>query len=536
LRRLSIVRYAYAITAALLAGGAAATLTLQQPLGAQVAQNAPGAIAATAPRPGAPLSFADLSAKLAPAVVNISTTQRIPVSQGGGNPFAGTPLDDLFRRFGGGGGAPGGDDGSPATREATSLGSGFIISADGYVVTNNHVVSGGAERAQRGGNGALAAPSVGSITVTLPDRKEYKARIIGRDVASDLALLKIDATNLPFVQFGDSTQARVGDWVVAIGNPFGLGGTVTAGIVSALHRNIGLGGAYDRYIQTDASINQGNSGGPMFDLSGNVIGINTAIYSPTGGNVGIGFAIPAEQAKPVIEALRAGGRVKRGYLGVGIQPLSADIAAGLGLPKDRGEIVARIEPGLPAARAGIQQGDVIVRVNNVEITPDATLSYIVANLPVGSRVPIELIRNGKRQTVTAIVAERPPEDQLATAGDEDGDDATPEQGSTQAPTALRDSLGLTLQTITPAIARQLNLPATVRGLVVTAVDPSSDAASEGIQRGDVILSINQRQTLAAADATAAIAAARSAGRDTVLLLIQRGANVQRYIGVKLRTK
>jgi serine protease Do len=525
------VRYAYAITAVLLAGGATATLTMQQPLGAQVAQNAPGTINAATPRPGAPLSFADLSAKLAPAVVNISTTQRIQVTQGGGgNPFAGTPFDDLFRRFGGGGTD---DNGRPVTREATSLGSGFIISADGYVVTNNHVVAGGPDRGQ--GPSIGATPAVSSITVTLPDRKEYKARIVGRDVASDLALLKIEATNLPFVQFGDSTRTRVGDWVVAIGNPFGLGGTVTAGIVSALHRNIGLGGAYDRYIQTDASINQGNSGGPMFDLSGNVIGINTAIFSPTGGNVGIGFAIPAEEAKPVIEALRAGGRVRRGYLGVGIQPLSEDIAAGLGLPKDRGEIVARVEPGLPAARAGIQQGDVIIRVNNTEVTPDTTLSYIVANTPVGSRIPIDLIRNGKRQTVTAVVGERPPEDQLNTGPAGEDDDATPGE-STQAPPALRDSLGLSLQTLTPAIARQLNLPATVRGLVVTAVDPSSDAGSEGIQRGDVVLSINQRQTLTTADATAAINAARSAGRETVLLLIQRGAGTARYIGVKIRSK
>ncbi|MDB5662012.1 MAG: hypothetical protein JWN59_350 [Sphingomonas bacterium] len=524
------MRYAYAITAALLAGGATATLTMQQPLGAQVAQNAPGTISSAAPRPGAPLSFADLAAKLAPAVVNISTTQRIQVNQGGSNPFAGTPLDDLFRRFGGGGGGTG-EDGRPITREATSLGSGFIISADGYVVTNNHVISGGPQGAARG-----AAPSVDSITVTLPDRKEYKARVIGRDPASDLALLKIDATNLPFVQFGDSTRARVGDWVVAIGNPFGLGGTVTAGIVSALHRNIGMGGAHDRYIQTDASINQGNSGGPMFDLSGNVIGINTAIFSPTGGNVGIGFAIPAEEARPVIEALRNGGRVKRGYLGVGIQPLSQDIAAGLGLPKDRGEIVARVEPGYAAARAGIRQGDVIVRVNNVEVTPDTTLSYIVANLPLGSRVPIDLIRDGRRQTVTAIVGERPPEDQLAASiGEDDGGVPAP-GGGVQAPAALRDSLGLTLQPITAPIASQLGLPSTVRGLVVTAVDPSSDAGAEGIQRGDVVLSINQRPTVTTADATAAVNAARGAARDTVLMLIQRGAGTPRYIGVKLRTK
>ncbi|WP_156680099.1 Do family serine endopeptidase [Sphingomonas profundi] len=524
------MRYAYAITAAMLASGATATMVMQQPVGAQVAQNAPGTIAAATPRAGAPLSFADLAAKLQPAVVNISTTSRVPVAQGGGNPFAGTPFGDLFGQFGlRDPNNNNNNGGRPATREATSLGSGFIISADGYVVTNNHVISGGPE--QQGRN----APTVDSITVTLPDRKEYKARLVGRDVVSDLALLKIDATNLPFVQFGDSTSARVGDWVVAIGNPFGLGGTVTAGIVSAIHRSIGLGNAYDRYIQTDASINQGNSGGPMFDLKGNVIGINTAIFSPTGGNVGIGFAIPAEQARPVIETLKSGGKIKRGYLGVGIQPMTDDIAAGLGLPKDIGEIVARVEPGEAAARAGIRQGDVIVKVNNKDITPDNTLSYIVANTAVGSRVPIELIRDGKRQTLTAVVGERPPEDQLAAAAggdDDDGPNGTPSQGAQ----STRDSIGLGVQALTPDIARQLGIPATVRGLVVSSVDGSSDAASEGIQRGDVILSINQRPTISVADATGAINAARAAGRGTVLLFVQRGAGSPRYIGVKIGAK
>ncbi|AGH49672.1 MULTISPECIES: Do family serine endopeptidase [Sphingomonadales] len=514
------MRYAYAITAALLAGGASATMVLQQPVGAQVAQNAPGQIQAAAPRPGAPLSFADLAAKLQPAVVNISTTQRVQVQNQ--NPFAGTPFGDLFGRFGGSG------DGQPITREATSLGSGFIVSPDGYVVTNNHVISGGAQ-----GRGIVSSV-VDSITVTLPDRSEYKAKVIGRDPYSDLALLKIESkTPLPFVQFGDSTRTRVGDWVVAIGNPFGLGGTVTAGIVSALHRSIS-GGAYDRYIQTDASINQGNSGGPMFDLSGNVIGINTAIFSPTGGNVGIGFAIPAEQAKPVIEQLKGGGRVKRGYLGVGIQPMSEDIASGLGLPKDRGEIVSRVEPGEAAARAGIRQGDVIVKVNNREVTPDETLSYIVANSPVGTRMPIELIRDGKRMTLTVVVGERPPEDQLAAAA---GDDDDGDGSATPAPNAqsTRQSIGLGVQALTPEVARQLGVPTTTRGVVVAQVDPNSDAAQEGIQRGDIILSINQRPVTTVADAAAAVDAARKAGRSTALLFIQRGNGTPRYIGVKINS-
>ena len=511
------MRYAYAITAALLAGGTTTALVLQQPLSAQVAQNAPGTISAATPRPGAPLSFADLAAKLQPAVVNISTTQRVQVSQG--NPFAGTPFGDFFGQFGGGGV---GNDGKPITREATSLGSGFIISPDGYVVTNNHVIS--------GGPGEGTKPVVSSITVTLPDRKEYKATVIGRDIASDLALLKIDAKNLPFVEFGDSTRTRVGDWVVAIGNPFGLGGTVTAGIISALHRNIGLGGAYDRYLQTDASINQGNSGGPMFDLNGNVIGINTAIFSPTGGNVGIGFAIPAEEAKPVIDALRKGGRVQRGYLGVGIQPITEEIASALGLPKNRGEIVARVEPGQAAARAGIKQGDVIVKVNNQDVTPDNTLSYIVANLPIGSRVPIELIRDGKRSTVTAVVGQRPPEEQLAAADNfgEDGQ-GTPGQNAQSSSAAL----GLSLQALTPQIASQLGVPGTTQAVVIGAVDQSSDAAAKGLRRGDLILSINQTPVTSPQAAASIVAAARKANRDSVVLLVQRGNSPPRYLGVSL---
>ncbi len=520
------MRYAYAITAALLAGGATATLTMQQPVGAQVAQNAPGTIAAAAPRPGAPMSFADLAARLQPAVVNISTTQKIQV-KGNGNAFAGTPFEELFKRFGGGGGGTD-ESGKPITREATSLGSGFIISPDGYVVTNNHVISGGDPN---GGTSAV----VSSITVTLPDRKEYKATIVGRDQASDLALLKIEAKGLPFVQFGDSTRTRVGDWVVAIGNPFGLGGTVTAGIVSALHRSIGANGAFDRYIQTDASINQGNSGGPMFDLQGNVIGINTAIFSPTGGNVGIGFAIPAEEAKPIIETLKSGNKIKRGYLGVGIQPMTEDIAAGLGLPKDRGEIVARVEPGEAAARGGVRQGDVIVKVNGQDVTPDNTLSYIVAKTAVGTKMPIEIIRDGQPKTLVVTLGERPPEDQLAAAGNPGEDDGDDSNGAPTAPDqSTRNTLGLGLQTLTPDLARRLGLAGTLRGVVINYVDPSSDAGTQGFQPRDVILQIDQTPVATTQAAAAVVEAARKAKKATVLLFVQRGNNPGRYIGVKLK--
>jgi serine protease Do len=506
------VRYAYGITAALLLGGTAATLALQAPGTAQQAQNEPGAIQAAPPRPGAPMSFADLAQRLQPAVVNISTTQKVQVQA---NPFAGTPFGDLF----------GGGSDRPVTREGQSLGSGFIISSDGYIVTNNHVISAGDPRGPR------TNAVVTGITVTMPDRTEYKATLVGRDPASDLAVLKIEAKNLPFVKFGDSQRTRVGDWVVAIGNPFGLGGTVTAGIVSAVHRNIGAG-QYDRYIQTDASINSGNSGGPMFDLNGNVIGINTAIFSPTGGSVGLGFAIPAEQAAPIVETLKGGKTVKRGYLGVGIQPLDEGTADALGLPKNRGELISRVEPNDAAAKAGIRQGDVVVKVNGKDVTPDQTLSYLVGGLPVGARVPIEFLRDGKRQSVTAVLGERPSEERIAALSG--GDPVIDPEGSGENAASAREALGLAMQTLTPDIARQLGIPSTTKGVVIGAVDPSSDAAAKGLQRGDVILSVNQKPTMTPGDVSAATTAAKKAGRNNVLLNIQRGNAPAFYRPVKLK--
>jgi serine protease Do len=494
---------------------------------ASLAQGAGAQVPAVAPVPAAPLryeppayaprSFADLAARLQPAVVNISTTQRVEVGRSFPRFGPGTSIEELFRRFQ----EQQGQSGEPVTREATSLGSGFLISSDGYIVTNNHVISGRDGRSP-----------VDSITVTLSDRREYAAKVIGRDPLSDLALLKIDGRDLPFVRFGNSRGTRVGDWAIAIGNPFGLGGTVTAGIISALHRNITGGGAYDRYIQTDASINQGNSGGPLFDLEGNVIGVNTAIFSPTGGNVGVGFAIPAELAQPVIEQLRTGGKVRRGYLGVQIQPLSAPIAASLGLPKERGEIVAGVEPNGPAAKAGIRQGDVVVAVAGQDVTPDNTLSFIVANTPIGTRVPVTVIRDGKRQTVTATIGERPNEAVLQGQPEPDVGEpgGKPEPGSE----AARQELGITLQSLTPEVRQQLRLPDTVKGLVVARVNPNSSAAQEGLQRGDIILSINQRPVTTPQEAAAIVAEARKAGRDTILLLVQRGTGPARFVGIKMR--
>ena len=495
------MRYAYALATALLLGGTAATMTLNQPAGAQTAQNEPGAIQVDAPKAGAPMSFADMVAKLQPAVVNISTTQRVTVDS---NPFAGTPFEGLVPQGQGGGG-------KPVTRQAESLGSGFIISADGYVVTNNHVISAGAK-------GAV----VETITVILSDRREYKAKLVGRDPQSDLAVLKIEGVNLPFVRFGDSARSRVGDWVVAIGNPFGLGGSVTAGIISAVHRVTGQGGAYDRFIQTDASINRGNSGGPMFDLAGNVIGINSQILSPTGANVGIGFAIPAEEAKPVIDQLMTGNSIKRGYLGVVMQDVTGDIAAALGIPKDRGTLISRVEPGEAADKGGIKQGDVIVKVGTSEVNPDSTLSYLVANLKPGTRVPLELVRDGKRQTVTVTVGTRPDDETLAArngGGFNPNDKDSQPDGPPEALAAA--SLGVAVTPLTPQIAQNIGVDPQARGVVIVTVDPSSDAAGKGLQRGDVIVSVNRTPVTNATDIAKIVTASKTAGRSQVLLYVQR---------------
>ena len=508
------VRYAYGVAMALLLGGTAFSVATGE-AGAQVAQNAPSTIV---PRNGAPTSFADLAARLAPAVVNISTKQRVPVKR------QVDPFEEFFRRFGGqvsdNQGQGQGQDSSPQTREAGSLGSGFLISPDGYVVTNNHLIQ-----------GVTGTGTVDSVTVILADRREFPARIIGRDTASDLALLKIEGSNLPFVNWGDSTKSRVGDWVVAIGNPYGLGGTVTAGIISALHRGITGAGAYDRYIQTDASINMGNSGGPMFDMAGNVIGINSALISPTGASVGIGLAIPAEAAKPVIDSLRRGQRPERGYLGVGLQPLDESIADSLGLPKDRGELVRSVVPGEPAAKAGIQQGDVILKVNGREVTPDETVSFIIANTSVGNRVPLEIIRDGRRQTVQVQVGQRPTEEELAkqSGGGADQDQALGQES----PVAPGTALGLSLQPLNSQIVQALNLPASTRGVVVTSVDPNSDAAEKGIRRGYVIMSVNRQAVTTPAQVLAAVDAARRAGRTSVLLLVKPGQGPEGFVGVDI---
>ncbi len=507
------MRYAYGVTTALLLGGAAVTLTTGYPAGAQVAQNDDSALSRMAPRAGAPGSFADLTEQLQPAVVNISTTQRVRVPN---NPFAGTPFADLF-----------GQRGDGQTTQGGSLGSGFLISADGYIVTNNHVVN------------PSRTAELESVTVTLVDGTEYEAEVVGRDAASDLAVLKIERSEaFPFVEFGDSTRSRVGDWVIAIGNPFGLSGTVTSGIISAVYRNTGQRGAYDRYIQTDAAINLGNSGGPMFDMQGNVIGINNAIFSPTGGSVGIGFAIPAEIAAPIVERLRDGKTIERGYLGVGIDPVTDVLAESLGVAENRGEFINSVQPDSAAEKAGIQPGDIIVRIDGKDVTPDQTLSFIVANITPGSRIPVELIRKGARRTVDVTVGKRPSDEELTAQGfgqsDQEDEDPLNQSPTRQGVGLIEDSLGVSVVPMTGQIARQLGLPGNTGGLVISVVDPRSDAGQSGLRRRDVILSADQKEVDTVEALEAIIEEFKQEGRGSILLKVQRPGQPARFAAIRLR--
>lgn len=508
------VRYVYGLTSALLVGGAAVSLMTGYPAGAQVAQNDDTVMSRVAPKAGAPASFADLAEQLQPAVVNIATRQRVEVNS---NPFAGTPFAELFNR------RRGGQPQQPQTREAQSLGSGFIVSADGYVVTNNHVIDPPGARA-----------TLEEITVTMPDGTEYEAELVGADAASDLAVLKIEANRaLPYVEFGDSAQARVGDWVIAIGNPFGLGGTVTSGIVSAVYRNTGQGGVYDRYIQTDASINRGNSGGPLFDMQGNVIGINNAIFSPSGGSVGIGFAIPSEIAAPIVEKLKAGEEIERGFLGIGLNPMTDDFADSLGLPHNRGEIIQNVQPESPAERAGLRPGDIVTEVNGRKVTSEQTVSYLIATLAPGTRVPIKILRDGREMTVTAVLGKRPSEEELLQQQTFDPEAEEP-MNPQEMDSVIAEKLGLQVLEMTPQIARSLGVDEDTGGLVIGQVDPNSDAARKGLRRGDIILSAQYKPLETVEDLRAAIADAEANGREAVLLRIQRRGQPPRFLPVRLR--
>jgi serine protease Do len=447
----------------------------------------------------APDGFADLAAKVTPAVVNISTTQTVerPSGRLPQMPFPpGSPFEEFLKRFF--------EQqsyepsaGSPA--KTTALGSGFIIDPAGYVVTNNHVVG-----------------KADKIDVTLTDGGKFDAKLIGRDEKTDLALLKIDVERpLPFVTFGDSDALRVGDWVLAVGNPFGLGGTVTAGILSARGRDI-QSGPYDDFLQIDAAINRGNSGGPTFNMDGAVVGVNTAIYSPNGGSVGIGFAIPSSIAKPVIESLREHGKVERGWLGVQIQEVTPEIAAGLGLDKPEGALVAAVTPDSPAAKAGIKQGDVIVGIDGKPIERLKDLSLHVANQKAGTKVKMSVWRDGRTRELQASIGQMP--QQLAQAGSSSADQS--ETGK----------LGLALAPLTPELRQRFELDDDVKGVVITAVRPGSPAAEIGLRPGDVVKQVNQTDVTAPRQLVEQIEVARKDGRQAVLLLVARGDG-QRFVAL-----
>ncbi|MEM7689507.1 MAG: Do family serine endopeptidase [Pseudomonadota bacterium] len=509
------VRYVYGLTSALLVGGAAVSLMTGQPLGAQVAQNETEAMERIVPKAGAPASFADLTEQLQPAVVNIATRQRVQVTR---NPFAGTPFAELFNRRRGG-------RSEPQTREAQSLGSGFIISADGFVVTNNHVVAPN-QRA-----------TVEEITVTMPDGTEYEAELVGADAASDLAVLKIKSqATFPFVKFGDSTEARPGDWVVAIGNPFGLKGTVTSGIISAVYRNTGQGGAYDRFIQTDASINRGNSGGPLFDMRGNVIGINNAIFSPSGGSVGIGFAIPAEIAEPIVNQLKDGMEIERGFLGVSLGPIDDDMADSLGLESNRGEIVQSVQDDSAAKAAGLKAGDIITRINGQDVTSEQTVIFLIAGIQPGETIPVEVLRNGQTVKLSATLGKRPSEAELREQAQTFDPDSEEPMSPDEMDDVVADRLGLQVLPLTPSIAGRIGVDEDTVGLVVGAVDPNSDAGRKGLRRADIILEANYEPVATVDDLRAQIEMAESDGREALFLRVQRRGGPARYIAVRLRSE
>ncbi len=432
------------------------------------------------PRPNQLPDFVVLAKKLKPLVVNISTTQ---VSEGRGSQEFGSPFgdedpfNDFWRRFFGG----------PVPRgpqRQRSLGSGFIIDGDGSILTNNHVV----ENAQK-------------IVVKLAaDDQQYEAKVIGRDPKTDIAVIKINAkTSLPTATLGDSDRLEVGEWVVAIGNPFGLDSTVTSGIVSAKGRHIGQG-PYDNFIQTDASINPGNSGGPLINLRGEVIGINTAIFSRTGGNMGIGFAIPINLVKEVLPQLRGKGKVTRGFLGVLIQKVTPEIAESLGMDKGYGALVANVTKDGPADKAGVKVGDVIVEFDGKEVKDSSDLPIIVARTPVDKRARMKVLRDKKEISLTVSVGELKDEEVVASA---------PEKGE----------LGLAVQRLTPQMAESLGLDRT-EGVVVTAVEPGSAADEAGIRRGDVIMEVDRKTIRNLDEYKKAVAGIRK-GRG-VLFLVRRG--------------
>ncbi|CAH2599451.1 putative periplasmic serine endoprotease DegP-like [Rhodovastum atsumiense] len=474
----------------------------------------PVALPASAQARAVPDSFADLAERLLPGVVNISSSQTLAARNDRQGPEVpmfppGSPFEQFFRDFLDRNRPPGQQRGPQAPpRRMQSLGSGFIIDPSGIVVTNNHVIEGADE-----------------VTVTLQDNTTLKATILGRDERTDIAVLKVTSDKpLAAVPFGDSDKIRVGDWVLAIGNPFGLGGTVTAGIVSARGRDIQQG-PYDNFIQTDAAINQGNSGGPLFNLNGEVIGINTAIYSRSGGSIGIGFSIPSTLAKTVVAQLRDYGRAKRGWLGVKIQQVTPEIADSMGMKEATGALVASVEDGGPAASAKIRGGDIITKFNGQDIKEMRNLPRIVAETEIGKTVPVTIWRDGHELNLNTTVGELPDDQKLAAA--------SPDR---PAPLAGRPvevaGLGLKLTPITPEARERFSIGPDQKGVLVTEVAPNSPAADRGLKAGDVIVEVQQQEVASPGDVVDRVDRARKSNRRSVLMLIQ-GTDGPRWVPLSI---
>ncbi len=456
-----------------------------------------------------PQTFADVVEDVIPAVVNISTTQIVEQRNRSRRSLPqmprGGPWEDMFKDFleQFGDQLPqdrDGGEGERPRRRASSLGSGFIIESDGLVVTNNHVIENADE-----------------ISVVLADNTILQATVVGRDPKVDLALLKVEAEEqLPTVKWGDSDKMRVGDWSVAIGNPFGIGVTVTAGIVSARSRQLSNGNAYDDYIQTDAAINRGNSGGPLINMRGEVIGINTAIFSPTGASVGIGFASPSNLARSVIDDLNEFGRTRRGWLGVKIQTVTPEIAESLGLDTARGALVAELVEDSPAEKAGVEPSDIILTFDDKPVVEMRQLPLIVAETDIDKRVKVKVWRNGKEKSLNVRIAELDEEEvQVAARSNSGSRSGEPDRKEI-------DELGVTVAELTSDIRTQYDLPEEITGLVIVDVDGNSDAAEKGLRRGDIIAEVQQTPVETAADAEKVIADARKKDRSVVLLRVQSG--------------
>ncbi|MDH6230414.1 serine protease Do [Mesorhizobium soli] len=451
-------------------------------------------------------SFAPIVSSDKPAVVTITTKMRVSSSDSNDNsPFSpGSPFEEYFHQFFGDKGMPQVPH-RPKNQETQALGSGFIIDPNGTIVTNYHVVDGASE-----------------IKVTLDDGTELPAKLLGRDSKTDLAVIQVDAGKpLPVLKWGDSDKLMTGDQVLAIGNPFGIGTTVTAGIVSARGRDL-HSGPYDDFIQVDAAINHGNSGGPLVDMQGNVIGINSAIYSPNGGNVGVGFAIPSDQAQPVVAKLIQNGSIEHGFIGVQIQPVTPDVANAIGLNAPSGALVAHVSDGSPAAEAGLKTGDIVTGFGGHDVKDPKDLSRAVADVAPGSKEDITVWRNGKSENITITVGNNDTSEKTATA----------QPAPSQSPESNFNvpSLGLSLGDITPPVRQALSLPAGQKGAVVASVNPDKAGADQGIQEGDVILSVNQIPVRNAKEASRAVAEASKSGKKSVLLLIERG-DTQTFVAV-----